>query len=229
MDFEKLVQPISDYLTFSIGFWLGEPEIFANFLSNSSISPKALLFSIVGTTIYLIFRYAKFGIVPVDPDSEAQTGPSIDTNSLLLFIMLGLYTPILIEFSFWTLSTRATLSIGSAYDSFNASFLSAALLLPFSGLAGRVSLITSELKKVGGKVAKLSMLLNIAIAISTIFVSLACFKPVLALHQVSAAEIAGPIFVMILTSLFLFIVLAFFLYHWNKFIILRDKLSKAKK
>ena len=111
----------------------------------------------------------------------------------------------------------------------NASFLSAALLLPFSGLAGRVSLITSELKKVGGKVAKLSMLLNIAIAISTIYVSLACFKPVLALHQVSAAEIAGPIFVMILTSLFLFIVLAFFLYHWNKFIILRDKLSKAKK
>ncbi len=225
MDFEKLVDPIIQFLNFYIGFWRGDQTIYDEFIGNKEINANALLLCLIGIGIQLAFRYATIGSVPTDPNARKAAKPSLDTNSVLFRAIVGLTSPLLFELSLWLLGTRDKIS-APAEAVFNAFFVVYALLGPISGAQTRLATICAELSKVKGKTASIASAFNICIAALCVWAYWHCFKAIAAILQVPWNTVYPAILLsMFLLFLFLSPGMAA-LYQWNKFIATSDRKSE---
>lgn len=225
MDFEKLVSPLTDYLSFAIGFWTNDLSAFDEYLGASEVSAKALLLSLIGIGVGLLLRYMKTGIVPTDAVNPAPSGPKIDANTLVFVTFTGLATPLCLEAAFWILNTREHFSLPPE-ATFNASFLAFALIAPISALGNRLNSIHGELEKVGGKVAKFSKFLNFAISLIFLYLVLNCFSVFSIVLGIPLRQLWLPLIVAFALFLCALLPYIFFLFFWNKYIL--EKTNKPQ-
>ncbi|WP_299617950.1 hypothetical protein [uncultured Tateyamaria sp.] len=217
MDFESLVEPITDYLSFSISFWSGDMTVLEKFAGSENVEPDALLFMLVGIGLMLVIRYSRLNIIPTDTTQVSNVGPKLDSSTLLLFLSTSLLTPLILELSFWLSNTRNG-NFVKAGATFNASFLSFALIAPISGVQTRINYVLIEVQKVGGRVAKSALWLNVAIGLATLYpmtFALRVFPEVL---NTTWSEIARPILASGIIFIVFVAIIGFYLYHWNKYI-----------
>jgi hypothetical protein len=222
MDFEKLVSPITNYLTYSIGFWTGDGDSLSNYSKLEFVEPNALLLCLVGVGLMLVLRYNSMGSIPSDNDPLVGQDPNADTNSVFFFLATSLATPLLLEASFWIVGTRADHDFPVA-ATFNASFLSFALIAPISGVQTRMNFINSQMVKVGGRVAKLSMFLNLTVALGSLILSALVFDIYRTVLNVPWSILWLPIALAILLVSILAVIAGVFLLHWNQYV---EKISK---
>ena len=217
MDFEKLVQPIINYLNLSIKFWRGDPDTFHEYLGLFQISANALLLSLIGTGISLVIRHSRFGAIPSDPDNLKIDSPTLDTNTLLMGTFFGLSSPLLFELSFWLLGTRSLLT-ATTESVFNAFFLTFALMAPIAGILNRINYVCLELEKVGGWVSKSAKVANLSVAVICLWAMYQCFDALRIVLESTWKVLLPP---TILSFSFLTIAAVpsgIFLWHWNKFL-----------
>lgn len=222
MDFEKLVAPLTDYLSFAIGFWSNDLSVFDDFVGASEVSARALLLSLIGIGAALLLRYMKTGIVPTDDNEAAPSGPKIDANTVVFVTVTGLATPLCLEAAFWLLDTREHFS-PPPEATFNASFLAFSLIAPISGLQNRLSAIHGELQKIGGKVAKLARTFDVLLRLVFLYLILKCFNVFSIVLGIPVRQLWLPIVVSFALLFIAFVPYFFFLFHWNKYILGRTK------
>lgn len=223
MDFEKFVSPISSYLDFLISFWTGDYTTVHQLGSGNMIEPKAVLLCAVAIGVYLIIRYTGMRIIPADPNPDSGPGPKIDSNSMLLSLVASLATPVAFEISFFLLSSRETMVLGSPYSTFNAGFMSAAALYPISAITSRVQSFSVAMQKVGGRPAKFALGIHAFVAIFSLWPIVLCFKPFIIVHDLTPMEFIKPLVTTFVLMAIILAPLSYFLWHWNKYVYFHQK------
>lgn len=218
MDVEKLVEPVSRYLSFFLDFWLYCDGCLSSYSHLGTVSSDAFLLFLLGTGFYLVIRYADIKIVDPDPNPDHSGNPSISTNSVLLLFSMNLLSIPIFESSLWLTGARDYAGFGQVYSTINASLLLGAVTQPVTAIQLRLSFITNKVNKTSGWAKWPILVLNTVFGIFVLYLYYqAFFTTFEAVHGVQQSDLWPPTLVSLLASLALTIIFGKALMQWIKY------------
>lgn len=221
MDVEKLINPITNYLTFFIDFWFYCDGCLKEFAHLQKVSTSALFLTLVGIAIYLIIRYTDLKIVEPDPNPDHGGSPSFSTSTIVLFFFMSLVSAVILEVSFLILDARSKANFGQIYSSLNASFLFGAATMPLSAVQLRLSYITIKIQKTRGWAKWPLLAINTSFGIFyLILIIKSYFRIFSAAHNVRWDDLVGPSILSLI--IFLLISLPFLKALWQWIVYVRE-------
>jgi len=154
MDFDKILDPLVNYLNIFIEFLSLGIGFMAPFIRSGTIEAGALAIFFVGYVFGVVIAKTNdvylIGGAPGGGDPDAKNPDKVTAVSLLILVPLTFVTVILFEVAVLINGLWSSTEFGTIHDTTNAALISAGLLAPFTALSNRVNDFVARVTALGG-------------------------------------------------------------------------------
>ena len=198
MDFDKLLEPLVNYLNILIDFLSFDVDFMTQYRRINDISPEALSIFFVGMVFAVVIlksNNVQIFDTGIDqaPDRSLKNPDKVGAASLLIFVPLMFITVILFELSLLINSIWSDTDFGTIRDTINAAMITVGLLSPFQAIASRINSYVRTVSVLKGAAKIACGLLQMVAGLFQLTVSLYSFRIFAAAHGVNWTSIVIPV------------------------------------